>query len=86
MKRKMPDYSEMVLVKVLIPDDYEAPSEFYDCHGHTFICVGIRFEPNGEDYPNATWDVWVSPTLEDLHDKDILAWQYLPKDITENMR
>jgi hypothetical protein len=79
MKRKMPAFGEMVLVKALIPYDYDAPSEFHDCHGKEFICTGIRFQPD-LDQSQCVWDIWVSPVLEDLHDEDILEWMYIPKD------
>jgi hypothetical protein len=83
MERKMPPYGMLVLVKVLIPMDYNAPAEFYDCHGLEFICTGTRYEP--DDGTNLdTWDIWVNPVFEDLKDEDILAWEYLPDDITQN--
>ena len=77
MKPKWPDYGEMVIVKVLVPVDYDAPHDFWDCHGKGLTGAGIRFE---DDFKGGSrWDVWVCPLLEDLHDKDILGWEYLPE-------
>ena len=78
MKPKWPEWGEMVIVKVLIPEDYSAPKEFHDCHGMEFTCAGIRFEDDMDGW-GSYWAVWVFPELGDLHDKDILGWEYLPK-------
>ena len=82
MEREMPAFGELVLVKALIPYDYDAPSGYNDCHGKEFICTGIRFQPD-LDQSQCVWDIFVSPVLEELHDEDILEWTYIPKDFNK---
>lgn len=75
---EMPDFGEMVLVKVRIPDTEEVRHVMCGCQGKIYICSGIRFDADGDF--GIIWEVFPFPVIE-VTDADIISWKKMPKDI-----